>query len=258
MKLNILKCFYCCCTCWKKRNTFDLERRELNILLLGMKSVGKTEVGYILAGKKRTIYETTNGVQCYKTRLPKCSLAITEVGGNRQSEKLWHHYYSRTMGLIYCYDMSIDDQQLQTSFQLLNKIVSHQFMRGKVMLLVGTKSDLVNDTIQLYDIENRFALENLANKYFMKIKTIHFNPNKLESLWNGIEWLANNININYSNLKNRIENDNDIEKTLKKQQQKSIKFSNRRAKTAPASINSSQHRRSSLIFPWNMHHTNVF
>ncbi|XP_055922445.1 ADP-ribosylation factor 6 [Eupeodes corollae] len=254
-QISLRKCFCYCCVCWKKRYNFDSESRDLKILLLGLENVGKTEIGYILAGKKRTHYHTTNGVQCFKTQLAKCSLSITEVGGNRQNQKLWHNYYCRTMGLIFCYDMSIDIQKLQATFQMFNKIASHQFMRGKVILLIGTKSDLANDTIQLYDVENAFALEKLANQYLINIKSIHFNPQELGNLWNGIEWLANNVIINYKNLKYRIENDSKIEKILKKQQYDPVKrafsLARRRPKTAPAFNNTSVHKSVPFILSSN-------
>lgn len=67
----------------------------MDILLLGLKSSGKTEVGHLIVKKTRENFDSTNGVQSFTLKTQQFIMNITEVGGNKEMQKLWHHYFKK-------------------------------------------------------------------------------------------------------------------------------------------------------------------
>lgn len=65
----------------------------MSVLLLGLESSGKTEIGHLIIRKPRENFEATNGVQSYTLNNHDFLINITEVGGNKEMQKLWHHYF---------------------------------------------------------------------------------------------------------------------------------------------------------------------
>lgn len=145
------------------------------------------------------------------------------------------------MAIVYCYDMSSTPSEMEKSFQVFNSIISSEFVRGKPILIVGTKSDLVTNNVESYDIENMFELEKMANLFSSRIKVCQ---NSAEDLSIGCHWLEGELKQNYKTLKNRLKLDK-LHSTKKHRKRLSYWFtrkkvhnidlsSTRRPKTAPA------------------------
>lgn len=65
----------------------------MNVLMLGLESSGKTEIGHLIIKKTRENFDSTNGVQNYSYKDSRSIINMTEVGGNKEMRKLWHHYF---------------------------------------------------------------------------------------------------------------------------------------------------------------------
>lgn len=74
------------------------------------------------------------------------------------------------MAVIYCFDMSSKYDDLKKSFKLLHAVLKNPNIMAKPILLVATKADLADESIQLYDIENAFHIQNMAVSYGSSIK----------------------------------------------------------------------------------------
>ncbi|XP_054729585.1 ADP-ribosylation factor-like protein 13B [Anastrepha obliqua] len=201
-------CKLCGC-CQRNRNTVGaIPETHLKVLLLGLMASGKTELGHHLTRQQRTSHEATNGVQYFQMQLPERHLSITEVGGNPEMQKIWHHYFLTTMGIIYCFDMSASYEELQSSFDCFRRTLMHPYVRGKPVLLVATKADLADEGVQLYDIENTFQIEALAKYYFSSARMCYVGKNiELDSMWDGIAWLIKYLIDNMDLLQVRLKTD---------------------------------------------------
>lgn len=111
------------------------------------------------------------------------------------------------MAIVYCYDMSSPPSEMEKSFQIFNSIISNEYIRGKPILIVGTKADLVTDNVETYDIENMFELEKLANFFSSRIKVCQNSSLDHDDLSRGCFWLEDELNRNYKTLKNRLKLD---------------------------------------------------
>lgn len=165
----------CCCFCCENTPTAQATA-EFKVLLLGATGSGKTQLGHLLSQRQRDPDDlaATNGVRCYRvksaadTELPLAStsppsacsnLLLTEVGGSVDMQRIWPHYYASSHALIFCFDLSGSDAQLQNNFALLQRCLQHESLRGKPVLLVATQH---REGVQLYDVEYAFGLEQLA------------------------------------------------------------------------------------------------
>lgn len=191
------------------RNTVGtLPERHIKLLLIGPMASGKTEVGHVLSRQHRQIYEPTNGVQYFRMEFPERQVSITEVGGSTEMQKIWHHYFLTTMGIIYCFDMSATYEELRNSFDCFQRTLMHPHVRGKPFLLLATKADLADEGVQLYDIENTFQLEALAKYYLSSAHVCYIGKNmELSSMWDGVAWLVKHIIDNMDSLQARLRAD---------------------------------------------------
>ncbi|XP_014085915.2 uncharacterized protein [Bactrocera oleae] len=201
--------FKLCDCCQRNRNTVGtLPERHIKLLLIGPMASGKTEVGHVLSRQHRQIYEPTNGVQYFRMEFPERQVSITEVGGSTEMQKIWHHYFLTTMGIIYCFDMSATYEELRNSFDCFQRTLMHPHVRGKPFLLLATKADLADEGVQLYDIENTFQLEALAKYYLSSAHVCYIGKNmELNSIWDGVAWLVKHIIDNMDSLQARLRAD---------------------------------------------------
>ncbi|XP_037931535.1 ADP-ribosylation factor-like protein 2 [Teleopsis dalmanni] len=191
------------------------KEKLIKVVLLGLEGSGKTEIGCALAGTQRLGDDSTNGVQYFRMKLPSVQVSITEIGGNKEMQKIWHHYFDTAMGFIFCFDMSATYEELKDSFEVLQKTFAHPFVSGKPFLLIATKADLADQSVQLYDIENTFQLETLANYYFSSLRLCCYSRNSSNAIvaneiFEGVNWLTAYINKNIIMLRKRVRCDTNM------------------------------------------------
>ncbi|XP_073835519.1 ADP-ribosylation factor-like protein 8 isoform X2 [Musca autumnalis] len=194
-----------------------LPEKKLKFLLLGLAGSGKTEIAHYLTEKQRLDYESTNGAHNYTMTSMNAQCSITEIGGNDDIQKIWHHYYAGAMAIIYCFDMSLSWSDMKKSFVLLNNILKNPYITGKPVLLVATRADKADESIQLYDIENTFRLHRMANVCGSAIKLCVYDPRteNIETTRNsniktGINWLIQYLLDNYDLIQMRLSCDKNM------------------------------------------------
>lgn len=104
------------------------------------------------------------------------------------------------------------------SMRKLQDILAHRCIRGKAVLVVATKADrlFMDDSLQLYDIENAFQMERMARKYGCAIKLCYShllegNATNKTGLLTGFKWLIHYIMVNYDDLQTRLQYDRNME-----------------------------------------------
>lgn len=209
-KLRLCCCFYCC------ENTPTAQATaEFKVLLLGATGSGKTQLGHLLSQRQRDPDDlaATNGVRCYRveaaaaTELPLASaysslLLLTEVGGSLDMQRIWPHYYASCHALIFCFDLSGSEAQLQDNFALLQRCLQHASLRGKPVLLVATQH---REGVQLYDVEYAFGLEQLARDCGSPLHMCHMEA--AAQLQGGLDWLRRQLHEQAAQLAQRIKYD---------------------------------------------------
>lgn len=209
----------CCCYCCENTPTAQATA-EFKVLLLGATGSGKTQLGYLLSQRQRDPDDlaATNGVRCYRvkaaadTELPLAStspssacsslLLLTEVGGSLDMQRIWPHYYVSCHALIFCFDLSGSEAQLQDNFALLQRCLQHASLRGKPVLLVATQH---RDGVQLYDVEYAFGLEQLARDCGSPLHICHMEAEA--QLQGGLDWLRRQLHEQAAQLAQRIKYD---------------------------------------------------
>lgn len=134
------------------------------------------------------------------------------------------------MAVIYCFDMSLKYENIQKSFQVLQTVLKNPYMMGKPILLVATKADLADESIQLYDIENTFQIQTMALSYGSNIKLCYYDPRTEHientnntNLKSGLHWLAAYLLNNFDIIQMRLNCDKNM-KVCWKKKSKLFKF----------------------------------
>lgn len=123
------------------------------------------------------------------------------------------------MGVIYCFDMSLKYDDLKNAFKLLQNLLKNPYIMAKPILLVATKADLADESIQLYDIENTFHVHKMAVSFGSSIKLCCFDPrteykeeeNISSNLKSGIQWLVSYMLNNYNVIQMRLNCDKNMQ-----------------------------------------------
>lgn len=111
------------------------------------------------------------------------------------------------MAIVYCYDMSSSPAEMESSFKVFNSVIANEFVRGKPILIVGTKAEFVTYNVENYDIENLFELEKLANLFGSRIRVCQNSSLDHSDLSRGCLWLDEELKRDYKTLKNRLKLD---------------------------------------------------
>lgn len=194
------------CCCCEKAPAAQARRQQFKVLLLGAAGSGKTQLGHMLSERERDADDMapTNGVRCYEavpTEAAAPLLLLTEVGGSVDMQRIWPHYYAACHALIFCFDLSGSDAQLQQNFALLRSCLQHASLRGKPVLLVAARQ---REGVQLYDVEYAFGLEQLAQDCG---SPLHFCHMTREELMRGLDWLRRQLHEQAAQLTQRIKYD---------------------------------------------------
>ncbi|XP_034101152.1 uncharacterized protein LOC117565904 [Drosophila albomicans] len=205
-KLRRFCCCCCCCfRCCKEspQAAAATAAAQFKILLLGATGSGKTQLGLQLSGKQRDADDLgpTNGVRCYRIEDLVTLLLLTEVGGSQDMQRIWPYYYASCNALIFCFDLSASNETLQQHFEVLQRCLQHEAMRGKPVLLVATRH---RDGVQLYDVEHAFGLEHVARSTGCPLYICHMDN---EDLQRGMNWLQRQLQLLAPTLLQRIKYD---------------------------------------------------
>lgn len=205
MGLMCAKLRRCCCRC-EEAPTAQAGGAQFKVLLLGAAGSGKTQLGHMLSERERDADDmaATNGVRCYEampTEAAEPLLLLTEVGGSVDMQRIWPHYYATCHALIFCFDLSGSDAQLQQNFALLRGCLQHASLRGKPVLLVAARQ---REGVQLYDVEYAFGLEQLAQDCGSPLHICHMTR---EELMRGLGWLRRQLHEQATQLTQRIKYD---------------------------------------------------
>jgi len=145
---------------------------EVKVVFFGLDGAGKTTLLYAL--KMGQIIKTmaTIGFNVETIDYKDTSITMWDVGGQDKIRILWKHYIREMSGFIYCVD-STDKQRLEESKTELENFLKHDgFTKNEFLLIVSMKNGSDQESLSLFEISEKFNLEELLKDRKWTIKQI--------------------------------------------------------------------------------------
>lgn len=139
----------------KERQKLEPVKRKATLLFLGLKGAGTSSIVQNLKGTPDERPTTTNGFELNEFAAHDFSIRAFGVGGHFKIRGIWPNYFEEVHALVFVVDAT-DRKQLAEAVTELKKIVQHEKMAGKPVLLFANKQD-VEDALGYSDILEAFA-----------------------------------------------------------------------------------------------------
>ena len=161
----------------------------VRLLMLGLDAAGKTTILY-----KMKLNETVNtiptiGFNVETLQYKNLEFNCWDIGGQFKLRSLWHHYFENAQGLIYVVD-SNDGERIDESAESLRSVLDDESMAGVPILVYANKMDMPN-AMSVPQISERLGLANLRDR---KWQVQASNAQRGDGLFEGMDWLAKNVN----------------------------------------------------------------
>lgn len=162
----------------------------VRLLMLGLDAAGKTTILY-----KMKLNETVNtiptiGFNVETLQYKNLEFNCWDIGGQFKLRNLWQHYFENTQGLIYVVD-SNDAERIAESAESLKMVLDDESMRNVPVLIYANKMDLPN-ALTVPEISQRLGLAGLRDRRWQVQAS---NAARGDGLFEGMDWLAKNVNI---------------------------------------------------------------
>ncbi|XP_058821199.1 ADP-ribosylation factor-like protein 13B isoform X2 [Topomyia yanbarensis] len=179
----------------------------LQLLIVGLENVGKTEIAHKICGTDRTEFLQTKGCRVFNSSIEGAHVRLTEVGGAPEFRDIWKYYFLDVYGILFIVDAS-NINNIGQSYKVFKSLMSHDWLVGKPFLIIANKQDLPG-SVDCIDLCEYFDIELLANKYqnpcmIEACGNWKDSDNEYDGLQFGISWLVNTIIDNKKYLMNRI------------------------------------------------------
>nr|KYP62550.1 ADP-ribosylation factor 1 [Cajanus cajan] len=193
-------------------------KKEMRILMVGLDAAGKTTILYKLKLGEIVTTIPTIGFNVETVEYKNISFTVWDVGGQDKIRPLWRHYFQNTQGLIFVVDSNDRDRVVEARDELhrmlnergariffMNKnfhanLISYygqDELRDAVLLVFANKQDLPN-AMNAAEITDRLGLNSLRQRHWYIQSTCATSG---EGLYEGLDWLSNNISSNKVSLK---------------------------------------------------------
>ncbi|KAJ8529642.1 hypothetical protein K7X08_036477 [Anisodus acutangulus] len=185
--------------CQFQRAVFFIDLRLLPLLSLFLDSFFITALkkdGFIIreafqsALKLGEIVTTipTIGFNVETVEYKNISFTVWDVGGQDKIRPLWRHYFQNTQGLIFVVDSNDRDRVVEARDEL-HRMLNEDELRDAVLLVFANKQDLPN-AMNAAEITDKLGLHSLRQRHWYIQSTCATSG---EGLYEGLEWLSNNI-----------------------------------------------------------------
>ncbi|KAF8408253.1 hypothetical protein HHK36_007401 [Tetracentron sinense] len=116
------------------------------------------------------------------------SFTVWDVGGQDKIRPLWRHYFQNTQGLIFVVDSNDRDRVVEARDEL-HRMLNEDELRDAVLLVFANKQDLPN-AMNAAEITDKLGLHSLRQCHWYIQSTCATSG---EGLYEGLDWLSNNI-----------------------------------------------------------------
>ncbi|KAF9681473.1 hypothetical protein SADUNF_Sadunf05G0005100 [Salix dunnii] len=169
-------------------------KKEMRILMVGLDAAGKTTILYKLKLGEIVTTIPTIGFNVETVEYKNISFTVWDVGGQDKIRPLWRHYFQNTQGLIFVVDSNDRDRVVEARDEL-HRMLNEDELRDAVLLVFANKQDLPN-AMNAAEITDKLGLHSLRQRHWYIQSTCATSG---EGLYEGLDWLSNNIaNKNHS------------------------------------------------------------
>ncbi|KAL8139069.1 hypothetical protein V2J09_005070 [Rumex salicifolius] len=163
-------------------------KKEMRILMVGLDAAGKTTILYKLKLGEIVTTIPTIGFNVETVEYKNISFTVWDVGGQDKIRPLWRHYFQNTQGLIFVVDSNDRDRVVEARDEL-HRMLNEDELRDAVLLVFANKQDLPN-AMNAAEITDKLGLHSLRQRHWYIQSTCATSG---EGLYEGLEWLSNNI-----------------------------------------------------------------
>ncbi len=123
--------------------TVDLKPQSIQFAVLGMDGAGKSAIVNTLQGQGHLVPKPTIGFRPVSLMLDEnTTIRFYDVGGGKRVRGIWEQYYHDVHAVIYVVDLTEKDEtRLEECKKLFQASISHSFITGKPLLVLGNKAD---------------------------------------------------------------------------------------------------------------------
>jgi small GTP-binding protein len=211
--------------------------KEIQILVLGIGSAGKTSFINALQGKFDDNVRPTIGFRPTNMLMGDDKVKFYDLGGGVKIRGIWPEYFHDVHGVVYLIDSTVRDEE---SVQLFQSTIAHPTLQNKPLLMVANKQDIPG-AMSADEIRSLYALSSSLHSSSASTPPIYHiaetSSSCLSSSANGadepeiidqepdprversVEWLLQEIQRNYPTLNHRVEGDTKL-KQLEEQEKR--------------------------------------
>lgn len=133
-----------------------LLNKSANVVFIGCESSGKSTIVYKFKLDENVTTIPTIGFNTETISFKNLSLNIIDLGGALRIRPLWRHHYDTCDIIVFVIDSS-NPQKIEESKIELQKIISDEILKKKVLLILANKQD-VDGALKAEEIEKKLDL----------------------------------------------------------------------------------------------------
>ena len=164
------------------------QRKELNLLILGLDFGGKTTILYKLKLGEVVRTIPTIGFNVERIEFKNTTINSWDVGGSTRLRPLWRHYYTDSKGIIFVVDSSEKDR-IEEAKEELWRLLTDELLKDAVLLVLANKQD-ISGVLSATEIAEMFDLTTIKSREWHIQGTCATTG---EGLYEGFEWLIQTI-----------------------------------------------------------------
>eukprot|EP00744_Colponema_vietnamica_P007118 GILI01010272.1.p1 GENE.GILI01010272.1~~GILI01010272.1.p1 ORF type:complete len:274 (+),score=69.51 GILI01010272.1:70-891(+) len=182
------------------------ERRGITIAVLGLDNAGKTALISLVSGELNPNTTPTVGFDPTTCDTGSHIVRLHDLGGGGNFRGIWQHYFHDCHAFIYVID-GADRNRFAESAQCFKDIASHEYMKGKPVLVIVNKKDLPSaasiDEVSNSVLKISETLPSSAERKVIATCAIRMD----EVAESGIEWMIKTVDAQYQSLEARVAGD---------------------------------------------------
>jgi len=165
-------------------------KKDMRILMVGLDAAGKTTILYKLKLGEIVTTIPTIGFNVETVEYKNINFTVWDVGGQDKIRVLWRHYYQGTQGIIFVVDCNDHDpERILAAHDELHKMLTEDELRDATLLILANKQDLPQ-AMSVAEMTEHLGLRNIRDrKWYMQATC----ATSGDGLYEGLDWLANNI-----------------------------------------------------------------
>lgn len=175
------------------------------VAVVGLDLAGKSSV---IAVMKREPLDDVSPMTIFmpeEVKVGKCEITLMDLGGHGTRRDLWPTYFAEIQGVIFVVDSS-DRERVALAKDVLEKAMAHKYMRGKRVLVLANKQDVVG-AMSAEEVASRLNIHPDDGQYYVKPCSAASNEGSkpAHDLQVGFRWLLNSFLEDEATLAPRVE-----------------------------------------------------